>query len=208
MAFFDVQNLFRHAKDAFQIAPGDGYHHPNFDPLKLHLEVAKKKGLNPNLTRFYTGIPIRSESEMWDGYWSSRTLSLKRSHVLVETRKLRYHTETRPDGTLYKVPQEKGIDIRIALDLVRCTRKKEFDAAIIFSQDQDLSEAVKEMKDIAKSQNRKIEIISAFPSSASASGERGINGTTWFKIEKSLYDTCLDHRDYRPAKFQNNHGQS
>jgi len=202
MAFFDVQNLFRHAKDAFQDTPGDGYHHPNFDPLKLHRKVSQDIGCQPTLTRFYTGIPPLSESEMWSGYWSNRVLALKRSGVFVETRKLRYHTEEMPDGTVKKVPQEKGIDIRISLDLVRCTRKKEFDVAIIFSQDQDLAEAVAEVKEIAKEQGRSIKICSAYPKSLIASSSRGIDRTDWITFDKAFYDACLDPRDYRPAKFQ------
>ncbi len=202
MAFFDVQNLFRHAKDAYQITPGDGYHHPNFDPLKLHAKVAQALGFKPNLTRFYTGVPPLSESEMWSGYWSNRVLALKRSGIIVETRKLRYHTETLLDGSIQKVPQEKGIDIRISLDLVRCARKKEYDVAIIFSQDQDLSEAVKEVKDIAREQNRQIKIVSAFPESSIATARRGVDNTQWFPFDKALYDACLDPRDYRPIKFQ------
>lgn len=202
MAFFDVQNLFRHAKDAFHVDTESNYHHPNFDPKKLHHKVAQSFGLQPNLTRFYTGVPIQSESEMWAGYWNNRVLALKRSGIYVETRKLRYHTETLPDGITKTVPQEKGIDIRIALDLVRCTRKKEFDVAIIFSQDQDLTEAVSEVKEIASEQKRAIRIISAFPESTIASASRGIDKTEWFKFDKEFYDSCLDARDYRPAKFQ------
>jgi hypothetical protein len=202
MAFFDVQNLFRHAKDAFQATPGDGYHHPNFDPLKLHLKIAGEIGTKPTLTRFYTGIPPASESEMWSGYWSNRVLALKRAGVFVETRKLRYHTEELPDGTAYKVAQEKGIDIRISLDLVSCTRRKEFDVAIIFSQDQDLSEAVAEVRDIAREQGRTIRIVSAFPESTLATVRRGIDKTDWFRFDKALYDSCIDPHDYRPAKFQ------
>lgn len=38
MAFFDGQNLYQHAKDAF------GHHHPNFDPVKLHKAVCDARG--------------------------------------------------------------------------------------------------------------------------------------------------------------------
>lgn len=202
MAFFDVQNLFRHAKTAFQGETEDGYHHPNFDPKKLHDKVARELGYCPNLTRFYTGVPPQSKSEMWSGYWNNRVMALQRMGVFVETRKLRYHNEELENGTVRKVPQEKGIDIRIALDLMKCARKKEFDAAIIFSQDQDLSEAVAEVKDIAIEQGRKIKIISAFPESQVATARRGINKTDWYQFNKAFYDTCLDPKDYRPIKFQ------
>lgn len=202
MAFFDVQNLFRHAKDAFQEFGQSGYHHPNFDPIKLHRKVAEHLGCTPTLTRFYTGVPPPSQSEMWSGYWANRVRSLKRAGVLVETRKLRYHTEMMPDGSLRSIPQEKGIDIRISLDLVACTRRNEFDVAIIFSQDQDLSEAVAEAYETAKSHNRTIKFVSAFPQSKLASSSRGIDRTTWYQFDKAFYDACVDHYDYRPAQFQ------
>ncbi|MGC2047028.1 MAG: hypothetical protein WA635_00235, partial [Gallionella sp.] len=81
-------------------------------------------------------------------------------------------------------------------------RRKEFDVAIIFSQDQDLTEAVNEVKDIAKEQGRAIQIFSAFPDSGISSSSRGIDKTNWFRFDKAFYDACIDPRDYRPAKFQ------
>lgn len=117
MAFFDAQNLFRHAKAAF------GYHHPNFDPKKLHNAVCDHFGWTPNLTRFYTGVPEAQKSQMWSQYWNNRVIALKRACVSVTTRKLRYHSEiVEPeDGSQKKIEtsHEKGIDVRIALDIVR-----------------------------------------------------------------------------------------
>ena len=59
-------------------------------------------------------------------------------------RYLRYHEEEKelPDGTTdtVYVPREKGIDLRLALDVVRMARTNQFNAALIFSQDQDLAE--------------------------------------------------------------------
>lgn len=72
----------------------------------------------------------------------------------------------------------------------------------IFSQDQDLSEVVHEIKEIAKQQERYIKIYSVYPVSPRASVQRGIDGAIWIKMDKALYDACLDPKDYRPAKFQ------
>ena len=87
MAFFDGQNLFQHAKDAF------GHFHPNYDPRKLHLAVCKERGWRPTLTRFYTGVPIESENKMWAAYWSNRVIAMKRAGIHVTTRPLRYRKE-------------------------------------------------------------------------------------------------------------------
>ena len=62
VAFFDGQNLYRHAKDAF------GHHHPNYDPKKLFDAICADKGWANRGVRFYTGTPARERSEMWHGY--------------------------------------------------------------------------------------------------------------------------------------------
>jgi hypothetical protein len=93
---------------------------------------------------------------------------------------------------------EKGIDIRIALDVVRLALEGAYDVAVIFSQDQDLSEVASEIRQIARREARWIKLASAFPSSPTYKNRRGINGTDWIVIERSLYDGCIDGRDYRP----------
>ena len=200
MAFFDAQNLFQHAKDAF------GHFHPNFDPQKLHNAVCAQNGWTPILVRFYTGIPDSNRSAMWAGYWNSRVLALKRSGVSVTTRKLRYRDTqiTMPDGTVETstIAQEKGVDVRLALDVVKFARKRNFDVAVIYSQDQDLCEVVEEIKEIAQEQNRFIQICCPFPVGPNATSRRGIDGTEWFRMDRDFYDACLDHHDYRPKQRQ------
>jgi hypothetical protein len=71
--------------------------------------------------------------------------------------------------------------------------------ALIFSQDQDLSEVAEEIRTIAQEQNRWIKVASAFPFAAGAK-IRGINKTDWIRIDKATYDLCIDPRDYRPLR--------
>ena len=71
---------------------------------------------------------------------------------------------------------------------------------VLFSQDQDLSEVADEMRLISKHQMRWIRIACAFPDSPARTNRRGINGTEWIKTDRSLYDSCIDARDYRPKK--------
>ena len=120
------------------------------------------------------------------------------------SRSLRYRnqTVTLPDGTLTVtlVGQEKGVDVRIALDIVRFALDGRYDVALIFSQDQDLSEAVQDVRTISVLQNRWIKSACAFPSSPTVTKARGINGTDWIRIDRSTYDSCIDPNDYRPKK--------
>jgi uncharacterized LabA/DUF88 family protein len=198
IAFFDGQNLFRHAKTAF------GHIHPNYDPKKLFGAICLEKGWKSQGVRFYTGIPGTSGDPMWQAYWSNRLLQMRRAGIMVTSRELRYHEvqSVQPDGTTKteKVAHEKGIDVRLALDVVRLARQKQYDVGVIFSQDQDLAEVVAEVKEIAGEQFRWIKIVSAYPSGPNATSSRGITGADWLPIIQGVYDQNLDPKDYRPVK--------
>ena len=63
-----------------------------------------------------------------------------RARRIETSRPLRYRVETvrLPDGSVHEVPvdREKGVDLRLGLDVVRMARNAEIDVAIMFSQDQ------------------------------------------------------------------------
>ena len=106
---------------------------------------------------------------------------------------------TLPDGTQHALltGEEKGIDVRIALDVIALAHRREYDVALIISQDQDLSEVAEEIRAISREQQRWIKIASAFPQSPASQNRRGINKTDWIRIDRELYDQCIDRRDYR-----------
>lgn len=195
-AFFDGQNLFHAVKDAF------GYQYPNYDVSALAEAVCKKQDWNLSQVQFYTGIPDSSDNPFWNSFWTAKLAQMGRKQVSVFSRPLRYRNQTvkLPDGNASTtlVGQEKGIDVRLALDVVRLANQKKFDVALIFSQDQDLSEVADEIRLISKHQMRWIRIACAFPVSPTRKKTRGINGTEWIPIDRALYDSCLDPRDYRP----------
>ena len=127
--------------------------------------------------------------------------AMGRQGVHVFSRPLRYRTRTirLPNGTTHDfvVAEEKGIDVRLALAAVRLAHRREYDVAIVMSQDHDLSEVADEVRTIAREQRRWIKIASAFPFNLSAAYRRGIDRTDWIRIERITYDACLDRRDYR-----------
>jgi hypothetical protein len=94
--------------------------------------------------------------------------------------------------------EEKGIDVRISLDVIGLANRRAYDVAVVFSQDQDLSEASDEIRELSKWQNRWIKMVCAFPLSPTSTNRRGINRTDWVPLDKAIYDACLDPRDYRP----------
>ena len=129
---------------------------------------------------FYTGIPEASDDPLWHQFWVGKLAIMGRRAVHIFSRPLRYRNVSMklPDGRIHShlVGQEKGVDIRIALDIVRLAHQQVYDVALVFSQDQDLSEVAEEIRTIGREQNR------------------------WIKIERSVYDACIDPTDYRPRK--------
>ncbi len=198
IAFIDGQNLFYAAREAF------GHRYPNYDPQALALAICRKQGWNLTGVRFYTGVPDPRDDGFWNHFWSAKLAQMGRERVVTFSRPLRYRNQTirLPDGTehVMLVGQEKGVDIRIALDVVRFAHEGVYDVALVFSQDQDLSEVADEVRRISREGRRWLKIASAFPSSPTARNQRGINRTDWITIDRATYDRCIDRRDYRPKK--------
>ena len=196
IAFFDGQNLFYAAKYAF------GYTWPNCDPLKLAQAVCTAQGWQHIATCFYTGVPSPQDDPFWSHIWTAKLAHMGRVGIQTFSRHLKYRNQTvrLPDGrsTTVLVGSEKGIDVRLALDVVAAARHDTCDVALIFSQDQDLSEVADEVRAISIQQDRWIKVACAFPVSPTYTNTRGIDRTDWIRLTRATYDACLDHRDYRP----------
>ena len=181
-----------------------GYNYPNFDPLLLAGQVCRDRQWQLERVCFYTGVPDASDEPFWNHFWTANLSALGYRGVRIFSRSLRYRKRAiiLPDGSMRTVliGEEKGIDVRIALDVVRMVHRGEFDVAVIFSQDQDLSEVAAEICAIAQEQVRWIKIASAFPLSPTSRNRRGINRTDWIPIDRATYEACIDPRDYRPKR--------
>jgi uncharacterized LabA/DUF88 family protein len=198
VAFVDGQALFFAARQVF------GYQRVNYDVAALSLEVCRQQGWELAQTRFYTGVPLLEKNPTLYNFWTLKLMQMRRQGVHVFTRNLKYKQNT--TGTHrggYGEPtftrREKGIDIRLALDVVKLAHKKAYDIALLFSQDQDFSELVDDVAEIAKQQIRCIEVASAFPCSPEAPNKRGIDRTSWIEINRATYDACLDPQNYSPT---------
>ena len=199
IAFVDGQNLYHSARASY------GYNYPNYDILALSTAICLKQNWNLCAVHFYTGVPDANDNADWSQFWTSKLAQMGRQGVRIFTRKLRYRNQTvkLPDGNTHTflVGQEKGIDVRIALDIVNLAHRKSYDVALVFSQDQDLSEVADEIRAISKEQIRWVKMACAFPFSPVTSNRRGINGTDWIKIDRKIYDACLDPKDHRAKKI-------
>lgn len=190
IVFVDGQNLFHSAQRAFGIT------YPNYNVTALAEALCKQQGWKLTQIRFYTGIPSINDNEHWHNFWKKKLLHMTRQGTYVYSRLLQYRKRevVLDNGAKNSVliGEEKGIDVRIAVDVIRLGHKNEYDVALILSQDQDLSEVADEIRVIAREQRRWIKVASAFPFSSTVNNKRGINKTDWIHIDGSTYQSCVE----------------
>ena len=195
VTFFDGQNLYHGAREAWEI------YYPSYNVLALSQRLCADQGWQLKQVRFYTGVPSRQDDSHWSRWWSKKFRTMGRQGVVIFHRALRYREVTFEipggDPVTKLVGTEKGIDVRIALDIIRLAIHDEYDVALVFSQDQDLSEVADEIRAIAKEQERWIKMASAYPVGPGTKNTDGIRGTDWIEIDEATYHACRDLRDYR-----------
>ncbi len=192
VVFFDGQNLYHGARDAW--GPDDPYHWPCYDvEILADALVASEPGRVLSQTRFYTGVPEPSHgkpvspnrNDLWHNFWNNKLRHLGARGVHV------YRGRINPGG------QEKGVDVSIAIDLIRLTYEDAYDTAILVTSDSDLGPAVELARVLSREQGKNRAYESAFPYQEPHHRQRGVPGTTWRKISQGTYDACRDPREYR-----------
>lgn len=181
IAFFDAQNVLRCANDVFGWCKKQW----DYDPRDLcglaMVEIEKKIGpIQISEIRFYTGIPTHERDKLGRNYWERLFARFRNDGITVTHRDLKYNEAG--------VAREKGIDLRIGLDLVRRVADGACDAVILFSQDTDLQEAVTEAKFmLARERNltgneRFVHFFCAFPRTGDVMTNHGVRGMQWIPL--------------------------
>lgn len=204
---FDVQNVFKTAQDQFATKTElDNRTFPHFYPITLAQKIAESVSVQIHNSdiRVYTGVPTIKKARERHLYWSNKKLALKRRGVFFWESALRYSKDERGK----EVPREKGVDVRIALDIFKLGLESSHDAIIIASHDQDLVEAITEAQSALRARGKIIEIYSAFPTRDVANDSANtkwqndfpfpIKGCIRLPISEEMYRESPDPRDFFP----------
>lgn len=141
--FMDWQNVYNAARRAFGWDREWSNEYGNFSPFKLAriLAAGNDRGKSASLVRVevHRGIPSSSKDSV--GFGANRRQAaawVKESDVVVpKLRPLRY-----PRDWPNEPPEEKGVDVDLALSLVEAVTLKRCDVAILFTHDTDLVPAI------------------------------------------------------------------
>jgi uncharacterized LabA/DUF88 family protein len=195
IVFFDGQNLYRRAKEVWgpldPKADDPKYNYPSYDVLALAgALVARASNRTLEQIRFYTGVPAFAQDKHWSAFWANKLRHLERNGCYVYR------------GRISSNNHEKGVDVSIAVDLIKLTYERRYDVAILVSEDSDLGPAIDTARQIAFGAKIKLGFESAFPYDADRFkrlGRRpyGIPGAEAVLMSSTTYDACLDPNDYR-----------
>jgi uncharacterized LabA/DUF88 family protein len=190
VCFFDGENLRRSAREAF----GQDQH---VDPIALAEAVCAQQGWRCDGVRFYAGTPDPNHQPDESRSWAARCSQLQSDGVVVFARRLQYIDRPRqlPDGSTVIVPRvrQKGVDLRTGLDVFEMALDDQFDVAVLFCRDQDLSELLPTISRLAERSRRTIRLASAYPT-GQLRWLKGIDGMQWLPIDQAMYEACLDPR--------------
>lgn len=207
--FIDGQNFYKSARSAFgkDVVP-----YPNFDASALGSLLAKEVGAESvEKISFYTGMPVERYSPRWYEFWMNKIDNMENNFVSVFTRPLRYQYETDPmHPTGYRVisTREKGIDLRIALDVMIAARRKDCENIIIVSRDQDFREVIADIEMMTAFERRDVNLWSAYPDGGGGPSHlRGIDGMKSIIVTPEMYRDCIDPNNYLERYMPNARSQ-
>jgi uncharacterized LabA/DUF88 family protein len=200
VVFLDYQNVYRGARRMYG-HDYDSHCQGQIDPLKLAQHLADDSPYDRALTqvRIYRGQPDSTRDPK--GYGASRrqhTTWTQFDKVHLVTRPLRY-----PDGWPRPTepgakPQEKGIDVALALDFVAMAIRREYEVGILMSTDTDLKPALELVAQMTAGPGTPRAEVAAWSAEGSHSPRLSIPGRRLYChwISEATYRTVADTTDY------------
>ena len=189
--FLDYQNVYMSARSLFH-PMGVAHWYGQVDPLALGRLLVERSPYDRELTgvRIYRGVPDSTKDPKGYGACQRQIASWARApEVEVITRTLRY-----PQNWPTEKPEEKGIDVALAIDFALMAVRGEYDVGVLMSTDTDLKPA---LEAVASSGAARAE-VAAWSNPHSYSRRLSIRGRKlWCHwVDESEYLRVQDTRDY------------
>jgi uncharacterized LabA/DUF88 family protein len=186
VVFVDAQNLYYRCREHF----GWSWAHPFRLAEALVEEDRQRYGARSHVlsgVRYYTGIHDSNRRPAEHRRMERRLDAYKQDGVLVRAIPLRYDATGRA--------REKGVDVRIAIDLTRLGVKGLFDVAIVVSEDSDLDEAVQDVYEL-RDDERWIAVENALPWSPNSHTRWLPSARRRRRIDSSMFSGIRDDTAY------------
>lgn len=199
VVFLDWQNVYKGAREAFC-----GYGAPHWEgqvhPLALGHIIAADSPYDRQLhqVRVYRGQPDATRDPR--GYAANaRQVATWRQTPLVDVimRTLRYPYGWPDSHQAGQKPQEKGVDVALAIDFVSMAVAREFEVGVLMSTDTDLKPALEAVARLTPTQGTRAE-VAAWSSPVGHSRRLSISSRPLYChwLSKDAYDQIIDATSY------------
>jgi uncharacterized LabA/DUF88 family protein len=188
----DWQNVYGCAREAFGFAE-EGSIKGTVDPLKLARRLAS--GIDPTTggarklqeVRVYRGRPDNNEDRKGYAAWRSQTDAWEKAcgELLVPRyRDLRYRGVE---------VMEKGIDVALAVDLIRIAHERSADRAVVVSSDTDLVPALEVAVEV---RGESFVEVAGWVGHRPSAALLSVPGVPQHRLDKTIYEQVRDPTDY------------
>jgi len=199
VAFLDWQNVYKGAREAFctQQAP---HWQGQVDPVALAEHLAGDSPFDRHLhqVRIYRGQPDASLDPKGYAASSRQAAAWRRSPLVhITMRALRYPQGWPARSRIGERPQEKGIDVALAIDFVVMAVRRDFDVGILMSTDTDLKPALEAVAQLTATQGTRAE-VAAWSAPGRLNRRLAIRSRNLYChwVGKDIYDQIADATDY------------
>jgi NYN domain len=134
--FIDYQNCYNEARRAFHDPDNDPGEYGHFSPRGLaDLMVGMAKGRVLSYAGVYVGLPNPRLDPRTSSARTKQIAAWSKTGITVVARPIRY-----PQGwpNVAEKPQEKGVDVKLAIDALMMSITRQFEVIVIASLDSDL----------------------------------------------------------------------
>jgi hypothetical protein len=153
--------------------------------------------------RIYRGLP--SSSRDGKGYGAARrqiSAWERDPRVTVVSRPIRYPEGWPNSQAEGESPQEKGIDVALALDFAIMGHENKYDVGLMFSADTDLKPALEYIADKRRAWGHPIPEVAAWSSAQNHSRRLALTGT-----DRKLYCHWVDEATYERLRDNTNYAR-
>jgi uncharacterized LabA/DUF88 family protein len=199
VVFLDWQNVYKGAREAFCALQAPHWQ-GQVDPVALAKHLAADSPFSRELkqVRIYRGQPDSILDPKGFGASSRQAATWQRSPLVDLTmRTLRYPWGWPDRSRMGERPQEKGIDVALAIDYVVMAVRKEFDVGILMSTDTDMKPALEAVAQLTSTQGTRAE-VAAWSSAGRHNRRLAIRSRSLYChwVGKDIYGQVADPTDY------------
>lgn len=201
VVFIDYQNAYRSARDVYHDHNIDPHWYGQVNPQLLGEHLAQDSPFNRQLhqVRVYRGLPASDRDRK--GYSACRKQVAawnQLPNVHVTTRPLQYPTGWPNNCLPGEKPNEKGIDVQLALDMAVMAHRREYEVGILMSLDTDLRPALELVSDMTRAWGSPRIEVAAYSMPGQLNRRLSLSGRQIYChwINEQTYNSIRDNTSY------------